>query len=146
MSDIVVTVPKTFRHVAAPDAKGLAAWCAEGDCAGAEWSGELWGFTVAGPRPDIRKGDRVYIVCEDLLRGYAPLVDLVQLGDRYWELVRGGGAVGVTLPQKVVGFRGWRRRWWEREAEIPFPNWRTATIQTVLELPEQRLLFEGGGG
>ena len=39
-----------------------------------------------------------------------------------------GGAVAVTIPERVTGFRGWRRRWWERDAEVPFPGWRTATM------------------
>lgn len=116
MSDIVVTVPKSF---------GLAEWIAEGDPAGTEWSGELWGFTVRGGRPNIQPGERVYIVCEDRLRGYAPIVRMDQLGPRYWELGRGGDAVAVTLPQNITGFRGWRYRWWNRENEIPFPEWKT---------------------
>lgn len=114
--DIVVTVPMTF---------GLDTWIAEGDAAGDEWTGELWGFTVAGGRPGVKPGERVYIVCEKRLRGYAPLVELVQLGPRYWELGRGGGAVAVTIPEPIVGFRGWRYRWWEYETEMPFPEWRT---------------------
>lgn len=124
MSDIVVTVPKTFTHFAAPGKKGLAAWVAEGDAAGDEWSGTLWGFSVGGARPSINPGERVYIVCEGKLRGCAPLVRIDQIGARYWELGRGDGAVACTLPAGIKGFQGWRYRWWDRVIEIPFPNWK----------------------
>lgn len=116
MSDLVVTVPMTF---------GLDNWIEEGDAAGEPWSGELWDFGVAGARPDIVPGERVYIVYKRKLRGYAPLVELQDQGPRYWYLVRGGGAVAVTIPEEIIGFRGWRRRWWERSIEVPFPEWKT---------------------
>lgn len=122
--DIVVTVPMNFTHFASPGKKGLAAWIGEGDPAGDEWSGTLWGFTVSGGKPDIKLGERVYIVCEYRVRGYAPLVKLIQLGNRYWELGRGGGAQAVTIDRRVVGFRGWRYRWWELEEEREFPDWK----------------------
>lgn len=123
MPDIVVTVPMTFTHTAAPGKVGLEAWIAEGDAAGTKWSGVLWGFTVAGGGPNIKPGERVYIVCEGKLRGYSPLVNLVQISWLYWELVRGGDAVAVTLPEPIKGFQGWRYRWWGRHSEIPFPEW-----------------------
>jgi hypothetical protein len=31
----------------------------------------------------------------------------------------------MTIPEYIRGFRGWRQRWWERESEIPFPDWQT---------------------
>lgn len=124
MADVVVTVPKTFTHPVAPDAKGLAAWIAEGDAAGEPWSGTEWEFTVGGLRPTIEPGERVYIVCEGRLRGYAPLIRLESEGSYRWLLIRGGGAVAVTIPGRVIGFRGWRRRWWERSRECPFPDWK----------------------
>lgn len=139
MSDIVVTVPKTFKYYGAPGLKGLAAWIVEGDAAGTEWSGMFWGFSVAGARPKISTGERVYIVCEDRLRGYSPLIDLVQLGHRYWELVRAGGAVAVTIPQEIIGFRGWRYRWWEYSEELPFPDWyKSATKQPAPRIKKKR--------
>lgn len=128
MSDIVVTVPKTFTHPCAPG-KGLSAWIAEGDAAGDvddEWGPDDYCFSVAGGRPNINPGERVYIVCEGRIRGYAPLVELQELGPAYWGLIRSGGAVAVTIPERVQGFRGWRYRWWKREDEVPFPDWRTA--------------------
>lgn len=66
-------------------------------------------------------------------RGYASLVRIdtpatsayvAQRGKYAFSLVRGGGAVAVTIPEYVQGFRGWRYRWWEREAEVAFPNWQ----------------------
>lgn len=115
MSDVVVTVPLSF---------GLERWILEGDAAGETWSGELWDFGVAGAKPDIAPGERVYIVYNRKLRGYAPLVELALAGPRYWYLVRGGGAVAVTIDETIVGFRGWRRRWWPRELERPFQDWQ----------------------
>ena len=145
MSDIVVTVPKTFNYGEDELPLGLAQWCAEGDCAGDAWSGELWGFSVAGPRPEIRPGERVYIVCQDRLRGYAPLVRMDQLGPRYWDLIRGGGAVAVTIQEPVRGFRGWRYRWWNTAAEVPFPDWRVIPDRT-LERPAGLPLAERRAG
>ena len=48
MADVVVTVPKNFTHPDAPGLKGLAAWLAEGDPPGSEWSGDEWEFTTWG--------------------------------------------------------------------------------------------------
>jgi len=129
MADIVVTVPKSFRY---GDKVGLAAWIAEGCLPGEEDDDPEGGyvFSTWGPRPDIRPGERVYVVCEGYVRGYAPLVELRAEGGRL-HFVRGGGAVTVTPrgpdgnPLKVVGFRGWRYTWWPREEEIPFPDWQT---------------------
>jgi hypothetical protein len=114
MADIVVTVPKSF---------GLDTWIAEGDPAGTEWSGEHWDYTTWGAKPNINPGERVYVVYNGCIRGYAPLVEL----DYYRGeiiLTRGGNAVAVTVPEKVVGFRGWRYRWWDLSAEQPFPDWQ----------------------
>lgn len=126
MPDIVVTVPMNFRHPCAPDKRGLEAWVAEGDAAGTEWSGTEWDFLLGGHKPPIEPGERVYVVCEYKLRGYAPLLYLN--GWDEWDpyrgaLIRGGGAVAVTIPERIVGFRGYRVRWWKREDEIPFPDW-----------------------
>lgn len=124
MSDVVVTVPKTFTHPYAPGKVGLAAWVAEGDAAGQPWTGDLWDFTTYGGRPSIAPGERVYVVCEGKLRGYAPLVELIAEG-RCLTFMRGGGAVAVTIQAPITGFRGWRYRWWERADEVPFPEWTT---------------------
>lgn len=112
--DVVVTVPKWF---------GLQNWIGEGDPAGSEWSGQLWDFYCGGARPKILKGERVYVVCEGKLRGYAPLVKLFWSGHR-GSFVRGGNAVAVTIPLFIKGFQGWRYRWWDYKDEILFPDWR----------------------
>lgn len=119
MPDVVLTVPKTFRW---GDKVGLAAWVAEGCLPGAEDDDDLYQFTTWGQRPDIAPGERVYVVCEGKLRGYAPLVELIYDAGRV-TFVRGGGAVAVTIPESVIGFRGWRYAWWRREDEVPFPDW-----------------------
>lgn len=116
MADVVVTVPMAFEYAGK---RGLSAWLAEGDRPGEPWSGTYYAYTVGGARPGIIAGERVYVVCEGQLRGYAPLVELEPAGPNRWSLIRGGGAVAVTLERAVRGFRGWRYRWWERSAEVP---------------------------
>ena len=128
--DLVVTVPQHFTHPAAPGKHGLAAWIAEGDAAGEPWSGQQWHFTTYGPLPQIVSGERIYIVCEGKLRGYAPLLyclydrNRLKKGQTRLSFVRGGNAVAVTINQKIVGFRGYRKRWWDYKDEIPFPDWK----------------------
>ena len=34
----------------------------------------------------------------------------------------------VTIEADMPGFRGLRRRWWPRDAEIPCPDWRGAAL------------------
>lgn len=117
MPDVVVTVPKGIWWD----------WIYEGDAVGARESGEEWGFFLGRAQgvPDIRPGERVYVVAHGRLRGYSPLTRL----QRYpLALGRRGGAVAVTIPEPIVGFRGWRYRWWERAAEVPFPRWRTEGV------------------
>lgn len=119
MSDVVVTVPKSFEYAGLV---GLAAWVAEGDLPGEAWSGQDSHFYMGGAPPVIKPGERVYVVCEGKLRGYAPLVR-VERYDRSYALVRRGGAVAVTIPEPVRGFQGFRYRWWERDVEVSFPEW-----------------------
>lgn len=114
MSDVVVTVPKWF----------WPEWIAEGDAAGDAPSGEEWIFTVP-TKPDIFVGERVYIVSHGKLRGYPPLVKIVETAGGKHGLIRAGGAVAVTIPDPIKGFQGYRYRWWMRQNEIPFPEWRT---------------------
>lgn len=121
--DVVVTVPKRFTWDGAPGLKGLAAWIAEGDAAGEELTGDEYAFTMGGHAPRIEPGERVYVVCEERLRGYAPLVDL-QIHAQNYSLIRAGGAVAVTIPGSIRGFQGFRYRWWPYEKEIPFPDWK----------------------
>lgn len=116
MPDVVVTVPKRF---------GLEQWIAEGDAASSPWSGQEWHFYLGGYPPHISPGERVYIVYNGVLRGYAPLVRIdVFIPGQSFALVRHHGAVAVTIPERIPGFRGYRYRFWPREIEHPFPDWR----------------------
>lgn len=125
MSDVVVTVPMWF----------WPEWIAEGDCAGDELTGRRYDFSFGGNPPTIEPGERVYVVAHGKLRGYAPLVELATYDGvpnarsrrvtKAFTLVRAGGAVAVTVAAVIRGFQGFRYRWWEREAERPFPEWRT---------------------
>lgn len=117
MTDVVVTVPKSF---------GLENWIAEGDLPGDEWSGLESYFFIGHRRPKIEKGERVYIVYNYALRGYAPLVRVEKITGRGFALVRRGGAVAVTIRESIRGFQGYRYRWWDYEDEFPFPNWKVA--------------------
>jgi len=111
--DVVVTVPKRF---------GLGAWISEGDPAGSLWSGQEWHFYLGGALPRIQPGERVYVVYNGALRGYAPLIRIDADGGRYG-LVRHGGAVAVSIAEYIPGFRGFRYRWWNTELERPFEGW-----------------------
>lgn len=114
MTDCVVTCPKTLWPL----------WLAEGDLPGDAPTGNEYAFYLGGPRPDIQFGERVYVVAHGKLRGYAPLIR-VELGPgSRCALIRWGGAVACTIPEPVTGFRGFRYRWWQREDEMPFPDWR----------------------
>jgi hypothetical protein len=120
VSDVVVTLPKSFR---------LRRWIEEGDPAGDPESGQLYYWSIPH-KAAIAPGERVYVVYDRRLIGYAPLVRLVEWypipGVRRFYLVRRGGAVAVTIPERIPGFRGFRYRWWSREEEIPFPEWAKA--------------------
>lgn len=115
--DCVVTVP----------ARMWRAWIDEGDLPGheAEYESHFW---LPKPLPRIEPGERVYVVAHGAIRGYAPLVRTEArcvLAPSRGCLVREGGAVAVTVPGlEVVGFRGFRYRWWERETEVPFLRWK----------------------
>ncbi len=127
MPDVVVTVPKRL----------WTGWIEEGDAVGEPVTGEEWGFSTWGGKPNIAPGDRVYIVAHGRLRGYAPLTRLefspangsknprargrVAFGRR-------GGAVACTLKVPIRGFRGWQYAWFERNVVIPFPDWKTAGV------------------
>lgn len=121
--DVVVTVPKGM----------WASWIAEGDLPGDEAQFDSHFFVSS--LPNIAPGERVYVVAHGRLRGYAPLVEVEQsctLSEpTRWHricLLRRGGAEAITIPQAVRGFQGWRYRWWDREDEVPFPDWRTEGV------------------
>ena len=117
MSDIVVTVPKRL----------WLEWIDEGDLPGEEWTGLESFFHIGGAKPDIMRGERVYVVAFGRLRGYAPLVRVEETTTGY-ELVRRDRAEAVTIDEPIPGFRGWRYRWWQHEHEHYFPDWRTVGV------------------
>lgn len=118
--DLVGTCPKNL----------WKKWIEEGDAAGDNYTGTEWAwFTKSRVTLKLQKGDRFYVVCNGKLRGYAlvtrvfcPLVE----GGPVFAICRRGGAVAVTIPETIPGFRGLRKRWWEREQEVPFPDWKEA--------------------
>lgn len=123
MVDLVVTCPKDF----------FREWIAEGDAAGEPWSGEEWGWYLAGRASlPIGVGDRLYVVSHGRLRGFSPVtrVHWTPDNDGRWTgyICREGGGVAVTIPQPIKGFQSWRYRWWDREDEVPFPNWKTEGV------------------
>jgi hypothetical protein len=118
--DVVVTCPK----------KEWDLWLHEGDLPGDPVTGQEYYFWLGGKaHPTIEPGERVYVVAHGMLRGYAPLVRIHWQSPTRYALVRAGGAVAVTLrDEPITGFRGFRYRWWERDREVPFPNYRTAGV------------------
>lgn len=113
--DLVGTCPKDF----------WLAWLDEGNLAGTRSTGEeYYWHTRSSTAARIKPGERFYIVAHDKVRGYAPVVRVEKYGPRAYAIVRAGKAVACTIPDKVPGFRGLRARWWDREQEIPFPDWK----------------------
>lgn len=114
MVDLVGTCPKDFWEE----------WIAEGDPAGTPESGEEWGwYTRHSYKSLILPGDRFYVVAHGRLRGFA-LVTAAP-GRNGGPICRKGGAVACTIHEPIPGFRGLRKRWWDRASELPFPDWRT---------------------
>lgn len=133
MADLVGTCPKDF----------WLDWIAEGDAAGDPETGEEWGWYTRHSYARFgRPGDRFYVVAHGRLRGYAPITRIVKPGEELvipkaggppvicesYIICRRGGAVAVTLPTPIKGFRGIEKRWWDRSEEIPFPDWKTAGV------------------
>jgi hypothetical protein len=115
--NLVVTVPKWF----------WPEWIEEGDAAGEIYSGEEWGFFLGGAKPPIGEGDRLYIVAHNRLRGYAPVTRL-GFQDGKWVICRRGGGVACTIDETIRGFQGFRKVWWQPEAEKPFEDWKTKDV------------------
>lgn len=116
MTDLVGTCPKDF----------WLEWIAEGDPAGAPYSGEEWGWYTHHPKAAlIRPNDRFYVVAWGRLRGWAPVTRIERTGVG-WIICRRGGAVACTIDEPIPGFRGLRERWWQPGDEKPFPDWKTS--------------------
>lgn len=109
-------------------AKFWEEWLREGDCAGdppsSEPDGYAW-WTRAQSARHIKEGDRFYVLARGLIRGYA-VVSSVRTTDGEWWQIRRVNPVAVSIPERVRGFQGIRRRWWNPADEVPFPDWRTA--------------------
>ncbi|HEX5508797.1 MAG TPA: hypothetical protein VFX37_09860 [Pseudolabrys sp.] len=119
MVDIVGTCPKDF----------WSEWIAEGDAAGLPESGEEWGwYTRHSYALLANPGDRFYVVAWGRLRGWAPIVRVNNNGSGGYCVCRKGGAVACTIARPIPGFRGLAKRWWNRDEEIAFPNWKTAGV------------------
>lgn len=116
MTDLVGTCPKGF----------WLEWIAEGDAAGEPESGEEWGWYTRHSLARLTMdGDRFYIVAHGRLRGWAPVVRVESYLGGDHAIIRRGNAVACTIDEPIPGFRGLRERWWPREIERPFPDWRT---------------------
>jgi hypothetical protein len=119
MPDLVGTCPKDFWEQ----------WIAEGDAAGEPETGEEWNWeTRHSLARTIGPGDRLYIVAHGKLRGYAIVTRVTSDADERgysYAIMRRGNAVACTIDESIPGFRGLRVRWWKREDERPFPNWKT---------------------
>lgn len=117
--DLVGTCPKWFWEE----------WLAEGDCAGEPDSGHQYEWqTRHAAIGQIDPGDRFYVVAHGRLRGYAIVTSVgVSFNDSdYGAIVREGGAIACTIDEPIKGFRGLRKRWWDRSQERPFPEWQIA--------------------
>lgn len=119
MADLVGTCPKDFWEE----------WIAEGDAAGDPPTGQEWGwYTAHRLAKSMKPGDRFYVVAHGKLRGWAPVTRVVIEGsenDQY-VICREASAVACTIPEAIPGFRGLRLRWWDRNSEQPFSDWKIA--------------------
>ena len=115
MADLVGTCPKDFWQE----------WIAEGDAAGDPETGEEWGwYTGHHLAEKILPGDRFYVVAHGKLRGWATVTRIGRDAGNGWIIYRKGNAVACTISQGIPGFRGLRFRWWDRNNEQPFENWK----------------------
>ena len=127
MVDLVGTCPKDF----------WLEWIAEGDAAGSVETGDEYGWwTKHSYAGLIRPGDRFYVVAHGLLRGWAPVTRVVREGSSR-VICRRGDAVACTIDKPIPGFRGLEKRWWSRDEERPFPDWKTAGIGVCTAAPRR---------
>ena len=120
--DLVGTCPKTF----------WKEWLEEGDCAGEPETGHYYAWLSRHRLAhalvrifDHEETYRFYVVAHGKLRGYAIVEGLdITPVRKDIKIIRKGQAVAVTIPEPIPGFRGLRKRWWDRDDEISFPDWR----------------------
>ena len=119
--DLVGTCPKTFWEE----------WLEEGDCAGEPETGHYYAWWSRHHLAhafvriyDYEDPHRFYVVAHGKLRGYAIVEGYEINADRDIQILRRGQSVAVTIPEPIPGFRGLRKRWWDRADEIPFPDWK----------------------
>lgn len=121
-----------------------ADWLAEGDLAGAVWSGREHMLEIL-MQPTIEPGERVYIMQGGIVRGWAPLLRMERtysMGRWMTQIIRGGGAQAVTAMclwpdlclcpilwrgphPKILTVRVMAYRSWDRIDEWRFPDWQT---------------------
>lgn len=92
----------------------------------------------ANQLPNVQPGDRIYVVYNSLLRGYAPLVQHHPCDGKFLPLDLNAAAfVPCSLEWRYgPDFRySWRGVRFNEACLHPFPEWATAT-----ELPEEALL------
>ena len=133
MADLVGTCPKDF----------FIKWIAEGDAAGDSETGEEYGWYTADSMVlAIKPRDRFYVVAWGRLRGWAPVTRIADAGRGNYVICRRGNAVACTVDFKIPGFRGLKKRWWPREDERPFPDWRTAGVGNATAPSRDASLFD----
>jgi hypothetical protein len=103
--DLVGTCPRGFWRE----------WIAEGDAAGSPETGEEYAWwTRSRVVLKLQSGDRFYVVANGKLRGWAPVVRVIYDPETdEFGVCRKGGAVACTIPEKIKGFQGVRKRWWD---------------------------------
>lgn len=129
--DLVGTCPKDFWEE----------WIREGDAAGEPYSGEEWGWwTKHSYAKLIGPGDRFYVVAHGRLRGWAPVTRVIRDGAS-WVICRAGNAVACTIDRPVPGFRGLEKRFWNRDEERLFPDWKRVSSPAIAKPSAQGALL-----
>lgn len=141
--------PDFVATVRAPEWEG---WCSgEEGCGGPETNGpdpggEAAWWSRAKLARQAERGSRLYICSRGRLRLWIALQPVSPLWFKTAQEVEDGRGLWiplcidasppgggpwwqpVTVEADIRGFRGLRRRWWPREAEIACPDWREAAL------------------
>ena len=102
-------------------------WLAYGGFTPESGKAYVW-YTRSSLVTQMSPGDRFYVVAFGRLRGYAPVVKVLTLNGGWFGVMwmrNPGNAVACTIDRSCIGFQGLARRWWPREDEKPFPEWRS---------------------